>query len=407
MPILNHKILGQAVAPAASLTTFATLYTVPANTTVEVKTLIVTHTGSGNHEYRIAVLRDGEALTDRNYLFYNNEIATKATEIHSVNLSLSAGDVISVSANSTDVTFQAYGTEIYTPAHAVAFDVYENGVVTTIRLYGLENNLNYMKYADEDESLRIGFRGYGPLSEVKLGFGSEIERDAFMNQLEQARLYGNPFTFDPVQPIVYIGNNIGTDATTTTSTTTIPPLTTTTTSTTTTTTAAPTTTTTTATPTTTTTTAAPTTTTTSSTTTTTTLAPTSATLYWEVQVLGYVQEAIFIVGLQQEDGGDSIIVDRIISNARSTTIEGEDRTSINAANMWLTPLSISMKDDSYAARIEFYDVTDPLNPDLIDKTGFSDNPNGPGYWTYGGASLNLTSDYLVLGRSYRIIVKLQ
>lgn len=405
MPILNHKILGQLAAPAANIATVGTLYTVPANTTAEVKTLIVTHTGSSNHTYRIAVRKNGESITDRNYVFYDKGISNAATEIHAVDLSLSANDVISVSASSLDIAFHAYGTEIYTPAHAVSFDVYENGVVTTIRLYGLESNLNYMKYADEDDSLRIGFRGYGPQSEIKLGFGSDIERDAFMNQLEQARLYGNPFTFDPVYPIVYIGNNIGTDATTTTSTTTIPPLTTTTT-------AAPTTTTT---STTTTTTAAPTTTsttttsttTTSSTTTTTTLAPTSASFYWEIQVLGYVQEAIFTVGLQQESAGDSIIVDRVISNARSTTIEGEDKTSINAIDMWLTPVSISMKDDSYAARMEFYDVTDPENPDLIAKTGVLDSPNGPAYWTYGGASLDLTDNYLVLGRSYKILVKLQ
>jgi hypothetical protein len=406
MPILNHKILGQAVAPAANSSTFATLYTVPANTTVEIKTLIVTHTGSGNHGYWIAVRRNGEALTDRNYLFYENEISTKATEIHSVNLSLSAGDVISVSANSTDVTFQAHGTEIYTPAHAVSFDVYENGVVTTIRLYGLETNLNYMKYADEDDSLKIGFRGYGPLSEIKLGFGSDIERDAFMNQLEQARLYGNPFTFDPVYPIVYIGNNIGTDATTTTTTTTIPPLTTTTTSTTSTTTTS-------TTSTTTTTTLAPTTTstttsTTSTTTTTTTLPPTSAGLEWEIQVLGYIQEARFTVNLLEDSGEPDItLVDEVISNLRNTVIGNTvDRNLINDNDMWFSPIIVSMKDDTYAARIEFYDVTDS-EPVLIKSEPTVTDPNSYRYWSYGGAVLETTENYIELGREYKIIVKLQ
>lgn len=413
MPILNHKILGQA-APAAN--TEDLLYRVPDNTTAEVKTIVVSHSSTGGSDagFYVSVSKNGAVTSSKDYLYFNTNLAKSATAVLALNLSLSAQDVIRVKSTDPDLSFSAYGTEIYTPAHAVAFDVYSNGVATTLRLYGLESNLNYLRYADEDDLLRIGFRGFGPASEITLDFGSPTERDVFVAALEQARLYGNPFTFDPVYPIVYIGNNISTDATTSTTTTTIPPLTTTTTSTTTTSTTS-TTTTTTAAPTTTTTTVAPSTTTstttTSSTTTTTTLAPTNAQLSWEIEVLGYLPEGRFTIELEKEIGPNSIdvvtLADEFLKDLRSTKRTAVvNRNLLNVEKMYLSVIAMLLPDKTYLSRIELYDVTDESV--LLRNTGTPTSrvPTDAGYWTQGSADLSYENS-LELGRSYKIFVKIQ
>jgi hypothetical protein len=413
MPILNHKILGQA-APAAN--TEALLYQVPDNTTAEVKTIVVSHSSTGGSDagFYVSVSKNGAVTSSTDYLYFNTNLAKSATAVLALNLSLSAQDVIRVKSTDPDLSFSAYGTEIYTPAHAVAFDVYSNGVATTLRLYGLESNLNYLRYADEDDLLRIGFRGFGPASEITLDFGSPTERDVFVAALEQARLYGNPFTFDPVYPIVYIGNNISTDATTSTTTTTIPPLTTTTTSTTTTSTTS-TTTTTTAAPTTTTTTVAPSTTTstttTSSTTTTTTLPPADAQLSWDIEVLGYLPEGRFTILLEKIVNSTSTevtLADEFLKDIRSDKRVGVvNRSLLDSAEMYLQVIAIYLPDSTYLSRIELYDVTDE-EPILIENSGKDTSriPTDAGYWSQGSVGI-AAANSLELGRSYKIFVKIQ
>jgi hypothetical protein len=245
MPIEIYKLLGQ-VEPAANTETV--LYTAPANATVEIKTFTLNHNGSGNTTAWLSVSKDGAATTGKDYIYFNYAISANSTKIDSnINLTLAAGDVIRVKGADNDISFQVHGVEIYTPAYGAYFDVYENGVISTIRLYGLETNLNYLKYSDEDENLYIGFRGYGPTNEIRVPFPSAEDRLVFVQSLEQARIYGNYGNFDPVVPMVSIGNNIaysGTTSTTTsapatTTTTTVAGTTTTSTSTTSTTTAAP------------------------------------------------------------------------------------------------------------------------------------------------------------------------
>ena len=124
--------------------------------------------------------------------------------------------------------------------------------------------------------------------------------------------------------------------------------------------------------------------------------------------MGYIQEARFTAGLVEDSGEPDVeLIDYILSNQRNTVIEGTvDRTLINDDDMWITPIIVSMKDDTYAARIEFYDVTDPKEPILIKSDPSVTDPNSPRYWSYGGAVLE-NSEYVELGKEYQIVVKLQ
>jgi hypothetical protein len=382
MAILNHKILGQ-VKPTAPDQEIE-LYVVPANATVEVKTLIVCHTGSGSNDtYRIAVCRNSESTTARNYIYYDNGILANTTESLSVNLSLSPGDSIVVSANDANIVFHAYGTEIYTPAYGVSFLVYENGSTSTVRLYGLETNLNYLKYSDEDESLKIGFRGYGPNNELTVDFPSDVDRSTFIYALETARAYGYGFydSIDPANPLVYIGDNISTDGTTTTSTTT-------------TTTAGPTTTTTT--------TVAGTTTSTTSTTTiagttTTTTAP-PARVTWKFSLGSGAAQAGFsidIYGLSDYLG----VVDEIYTEPGTRT--GEIETQYLSDPDYVFDIFVDTI-SSYGVRIDIFDVTNPAVRFRVAATGNGHNSIGdPSYYEYGQTHLYY-SDFN-RGRVYEIV----
>lgn len=325
MPIEIYKLLGQ-VQPAGATDTV--LYTAPANASVEIKTLIIAHTGSGNTTIRVSVSKDGAAAVAKDYLYYDYAISANSTKIDSnINLSLVAGDVIRVRAADADVTFQVHGVEIYTPAYGAYFDVHENGVTSTIRLYGLETNLNYLKYSDEDENLYIGFRGYGPTNEIRVPFPSAEDRLVFVQSLEQARIYGNYGNFDPVVPMVSIGDNISYSGTTSTTT------------------AAP--------ETTTTTTVAGTTTTSTSTTTTTTAAP-DPVIYWNFVQYASASDAQFEIGI---DNAVAVLEESSIQDG-PLTVTGDyviDYVAIYCSNTSLSQIKVwdvTGEDDKYSQRNE-------------------------------------------------------
>jgi hypothetical protein len=314
MALQVYKVLGQVKIPSTN--TYYDLYTVPANAMAQVY-VIVNNFNSATHTFNVAVSRNGAAVTNGDEAYHDVSL-TKGTEYVTATFTLAAGDIIRVQASDLDFTFQVHGVEIYTPSTGVYFDVYENGVITTVRLYGLETNLNYLKYSDEDDNLRIGFRGYGPNNEMTVSFPSSADRLVFVQALEQARVYGNYGTFDPVVPMISAGNNIAYSGITTSTTTT--------------------------------TTAAPTTTTTSSTTSTTTLVP-DPVIEWSFTRAESASDAEFELSLN-----DGATVVSLIEPSTQTSFTGEATIAspyeVDGIRVYCSNSSIS--------QIKVYDITDGI-----------------------------------------------
>ena len=105
----TYKVLGQ-VTPAA--TTATTLYTVPSSTQTVVSTISVCNRAGGELSFRIAIRPAGETLANKHYIAYDAKVAGNDTTFITVGATLGATDVITVYASTTDLSFNAFGSEI-------------------------------------------------------------------------------------------------------------------------------------------------------------------------------------------------------------------------------------------------------------------------------------------------------
>lgn len=105
----SYKVLGQAVAIAG---TDSTLYTVPSATESVISSIVIANRGSEGAVFRVAVRPDGETLANKHYVAYDVPIARNSSTVLSFGMTLNSGDVLTVRADSTSITFNAFGTEI-------------------------------------------------------------------------------------------------------------------------------------------------------------------------------------------------------------------------------------------------------------------------------------------------------
>jgi glucose-6-phosphate dehydrogenase assembly protein OpcA len=105
----TYKVLGQ-VTPAA--TTATTLYTVPSSTQTVVSTISVANRSSSEVAFRIAIRPAGETLANKHYIAYDAKVTGNDTTFITVGATLGATDVITVYAGTTDISFNAFGSEI-------------------------------------------------------------------------------------------------------------------------------------------------------------------------------------------------------------------------------------------------------------------------------------------------------
>jgi hypothetical protein len=105
----TYKILGQS-APG---TTGAVLYTVPAAGSAVVSTLIVTNTNSTAKTFRLYVKPTaGTAATTQHCLSYDTTVPANDSIIMTLGIAISGSAVLVVSGSTTDVSFNAFGSEI-------------------------------------------------------------------------------------------------------------------------------------------------------------------------------------------------------------------------------------------------------------------------------------------------------
>jgi len=106
----TYKVLSQ-LNPAANTAT--TLYTVPAGNSTVVSTLAVCNQLSNVATFRIAVRPAGETLSSKHYLNFDTQVPGNDQLALTIGITLAATDVVTVYANTANVSFNLFGTEIY------------------------------------------------------------------------------------------------------------------------------------------------------------------------------------------------------------------------------------------------------------------------------------------------------
>lgn len=105
----TYKVLGQ-VNPSA--TTATTLYTCPASTQTIISTISVCNLSSSAETYRIAVRPNGATLANEHYIVYGATVPASDSTMLTVGLTVDASDVITVYASTSNLVFNAFGSEI-------------------------------------------------------------------------------------------------------------------------------------------------------------------------------------------------------------------------------------------------------------------------------------------------------
>lgn len=105
----TYKVLGQS-NPAA--TTATSLYTVPASTSTIISTITVANLAGSAATFRISVRPAAAVQTNAMYIAYDVTVGATDTTTLTLGLTLATTDVITVYASTTNLAFNAYGSEI-------------------------------------------------------------------------------------------------------------------------------------------------------------------------------------------------------------------------------------------------------------------------------------------------------
>lgn len=106
----NYKRSG--VQGTSSVSTYATLYSVPANTEAVISTIAICNTASAAATYRIGFDDTEGTPSASEWLIYDATASANDTVFLSVGASLEATKYIRVSSSADTVTFQAFVSEI-------------------------------------------------------------------------------------------------------------------------------------------------------------------------------------------------------------------------------------------------------------------------------------------------------
>ena len=108
-----YKILGQR-NPTANV--LSTLYTVPAGNSAIISSITVANLNEAANvggAFRISANVSGVAVSNANYLAYSVNVPSRDTVTLTLGVTLNAGSIVSVNANSSLLAFSAFGTEVY------------------------------------------------------------------------------------------------------------------------------------------------------------------------------------------------------------------------------------------------------------------------------------------------------
>lgn len=105
---IAYKILGQS-NPSADTPT--TLYTVPGSNNAIISTITIANLSSNAASFRISCRPAGASLANSHYISYDTPVSPNDTVGLTLGITLAATDVVTVSANTGNVNFSAFGME--------------------------------------------------------------------------------------------------------------------------------------------------------------------------------------------------------------------------------------------------------------------------------------------------------
>ncbi len=106
----NYTILGQK-NPATNVLT--NLYTVPNSNTAVISSFVITNLDSNTAAFSIAANTTGVATTNANHLAFRVSVPGNDAIALSLGVTLNAAAQVSINANTSTLTFSAFGTEMY------------------------------------------------------------------------------------------------------------------------------------------------------------------------------------------------------------------------------------------------------------------------------------------------------
>jgi hypothetical protein len=106
---LKFKILGQSTSLTGNSN--VTLYGVPYYTSTLISSLTVCNYGSGSATFDIAFCKSGANIISQHYFSYHTPIAANETISISAGITLDQTDLVRVSANTANVSFNLFGSE--------------------------------------------------------------------------------------------------------------------------------------------------------------------------------------------------------------------------------------------------------------------------------------------------------
>ncbi len=108
-----YKILGQQ-SPSANILT--TLYIVPSSNSAIISSITIANldeNAANGAAFRLSANTSGIPVSNANYLSYGVNVPGRDAITLTLGITLNAGSIISVNANSSLLAFSAFGTEIF------------------------------------------------------------------------------------------------------------------------------------------------------------------------------------------------------------------------------------------------------------------------------------------------------
>jgi len=104
-----YKVLAQLEVPAASLTD---TYTVPAATSTVISSFTVTNRNAATRRFRLSIAVGGAADSVKQYLYYDQNVASNTTFAATLGITIATTDVIRIYGNNTGLSINIFGAEI-------------------------------------------------------------------------------------------------------------------------------------------------------------------------------------------------------------------------------------------------------------------------------------------------------
>jgi len=106
----RYRIFGQQ---APTNNTFSTLYTCPGGFSSVVSSVTVCNYALANGTFRLAVVPGGQSLRPNSYIAFDTGLPAQDTIALSLGITLAANDSIQVFSFQGNISFQAFGSEVF------------------------------------------------------------------------------------------------------------------------------------------------------------------------------------------------------------------------------------------------------------------------------------------------------